>query len=169
VHISGEEARRRALEKVAELVKLSEDLCLILKDIPLPTPAEFEEIRSGRMPWTSEAYIAAVIRDADYHVDEARVILEDYGVEDAESLRDHPWRDGPPIWPGFERSLRYLVEERSGQRVAPSQRETLYYKPHATVEALVRVFSGRLTAASQALGPEVITTASGMPFSKKYQ
>jgi hypothetical protein len=122
--VSGEEARDRALQKVGELRQISNELCAILGEIPLPTPEEFEAMRSRRMPWTLEAYIAALIREADFNVDQARELLEDYGSEDAESLKQF-WAECQPFGPNLERSLRYLVEGRFGTEEAPLYEATL--------------------------------------------
>lgn len=135
--LSGEEARERALEKIGELRRASEELSILLKDIPIPTPAEFDAMRSGEAPWTLEAYIAAVIREADFHVDQGRVVLDDYGQASSESLAQL-WRNGQRIYPSFERSLRYLVEERAGMPIPPSLHEELFFNPDISPEALLR-------------------------------
>jgi hypothetical protein len=135
--ISGEEARTRALEKIGELRKITDELSAIMEEIPLPTAEEFRAMRSREIPWTLEAYIAAVIRNADFYVDEARVILNDYGSETNESLAER-WKEGYPFCPKIERSLRYLVEHRSGEQIPPSLFEKYSLNPHAAIETLVR-------------------------------
>jgi hypothetical protein len=134
--LSGIEAQERALKMLEAMGRLSKELGELMHELPLPTLEEFEAMRSNEVPWPFEAYIAAVIRNAEFHIDEARVILNDYASESERRLCAL-WKKHLFPAPHLERSLRYLVEVRSGQKIAPSQRETLYYKPHAAIEALV--------------------------------
>ena len=78
-----------------------------------------------------------MIRNADFHADEARVLLNDYGSETNESLEEL-WRKSEPFCPKLERSLRYLVEHRSGQKIPPSLYEESFFNPHAVLETLVQ-------------------------------
>jgi hypothetical protein len=85
--ITAAEAQKRALKKVAAMKRLSRELSAIMDELPLPSVEEFEEIRAGKRPWSLEAYVAAVIRNVDFYIDEARVILEsDVSSETEESL-----------------------------------------------------------------------------------
>jgi hypothetical protein len=84
-----------------------------------------------------------VIRNAEFHIDEARVILNDYSSENAESLTA-TWRERRLPAPPIERSLRYLVEERSQKKIPPSEHEELYFRPQVGKEALLSSFLGRL-------------------------
>jgi hypothetical protein len=141
--LTASEARERALEKMGDLQRLSKELSAIMDELPLPSPEEFEAMRGKSAPWAPEAYMAAVIRNAEYHIDEARVILNDHSPEDEESLAA-AWREGRPPAPYIERSLRYLVEARSGESIAPSQKEEIYFHPHKGTEALMSAVLGRL-------------------------
>ena len=136
--LTARDARERARQKMGDLWRLSQELCAIMDEIPLPTPEEFEAMRRKDAPWTPEAYMAAVIRNAEFHIDEARVILNDYSSENEESL-GLAWRESRIPAPHIERSLRYLVEERSGKPLPPSQHEELYFRPPGGSE-VVRVF-----------------------------
>jgi hypothetical protein len=141
--ISGKEARERALAKVADLERLSEELSTILKELPIPTPEEFEAMRNHSVPWTLEAYIAAVINRADFFVDEARVIITDYGSETSRGIQAR-WKNWNHPSASLERSLRYLVEERTGQKIEPSVDEELFHKPERGMEALLFGILGRV-------------------------
>jgi hypothetical protein len=132
--ISGEEAQRRTLQKVSELRKMSRELCAIVAELPVPSPEEFEAIRSLRAPWTPEAYYAALIRNVDFHVDQARVLIDDYADKTEESLNAFFEQGSSPHSPDIERSLRYVVEERSGQDIPPSGREKFYHAPNEQQE-----------------------------------
>jgi hypothetical protein len=145
--ITGEEARDRALHKIGELRTITEELSALLAEIPLPTPEELEAMRRREVPWTLEAYVAAIIRDADYHVDEARVLLDDYGAESRESLTEH-WRQGQLFPAHFERSLRYLVEGSSGRKISPSLYEESAFDPLNAFETLVRTLVERAARGS---------------------
>jgi len=141
--LTASEAKERALQKADDLRRLSKELCAIMDGLPLPSPEEFEAMRGKSTPWTADAYMAAVIRNAEFHIDEARVILNDYSPEDEESLAAI-WKDGRMPAPHIERSLRYLVEGRSAKTIPPSQHEDLYFHPHKGTEALMSAILGRL-------------------------
>jgi hypothetical protein len=141
--LTASDAKEQALQKVDDLRRLSKELSAIMDELPLPTPEEFEAMRGKEAPWTAEAYMAAVIRNAEFHIDEARVILNDYSSENEESLKA-TWRDRRLPAPPIERSLRYLVEGRSGKTIPPSQHEELYFRPHKGTEALMSAVLGRL-------------------------
>ena len=142
--ITAREAKEQALQKIGEMRRLSRELCAIMDELPLPTPEEFEAMRGREAPWTAEAYIAAVIRNAEFHIDEARVILHDYSSSDDEESLAAAWSSGRLPAAPIERSLRYLVEARSGKPIAPSICEELYFQPHRGTEALLSAFLGRL-------------------------
>ena len=141
--LTASEAKERALQKIDDIRRLSNELCAIMDELPLPSLEEFEAMRGKSAPWTAEAYMAAVIRNAEFHIDEARVILNDYSPEDEESLAA-AWRDGRMPAPHIERSLRYLMELRLGKTIPPSQHEDLYFHPHKGTEALMSAVLGRL-------------------------
>ena len=126
--MTGKEARKQAKRKIAELRHLSKELSEILEELPIPTPEEFEAMRRGEMPWTEEAHVAAVIRNADFFVDEAVTTIADYAGRNTEWL-NLIWRKGERPALSFERSLRYLVIARSGQVIPPSEAEVCYYDP----------------------------------------
>jgi hypothetical protein len=88
-------------------------------------------------PEAEEAHVAALIRNADFFVDEAVTTIEDYSPETAESLKSLFERKGRPPVP-LERSLRYLVEERSGTKISPSKEEELYHDPFKEGRAVAR-------------------------------
>src|SRR5437868_655502 len=114
--MTGKEARKQAKAKLADLKRVSDDLSVILDELPIPTPEEFESMRRGESPWSEEAHIAAVIRNADFYVDEARVTIRDYA---GNAFR----KRSPMPPPALERSLRYLVQARSGTSIIPSEAE----------------------------------------------
>jgi hypothetical protein len=135
--ISGVEAQKRALQKVSELRKLSRELCAMIAELPIPSPEEFEAMRRLKIPWTPEAYYAALIRNVDFHVDQARVLLTDYGNKTEESIAASFKQGSLPHSPDIERSLRYVVEERSGQDIPPSDREVYYHDPLARMRVVL--------------------------------
>jgi hypothetical protein len=146
--ISGEEARERALQKTEELRKLSRELCAIIDELPVPSPEEFEAIRDLRAPWTPEAYYAALIRNVDFHVDQARVLIDDYADKTEESLNAF-FRGGfPPHSPDIERSLRYVVEERFEIEIPPSARESDFHDPLAWTKIMMVTLLRSVTTAS---------------------
>ena len=124
--VTGKEARKQARAKMADLKRLSDELTAILHELPIPTPEEFEVMRRGEKPWTEEAHIAAVIRNADFYVDEARKIINDNAGRNMRWLKT-AWKGGGVLTPSLERSLRYLVQGRSGQQIPPSNAEAYHY------------------------------------------
>jgi hypothetical protein len=136
--MTGQEAKRRLKEKVAELERLSLELYAILDELPIPTPEEFEAIREQREPWTLEAYMAALIRNVDFLVDQARVTIDDYGRESKKSL-ELLWKRKSALPVPIERSLRYLIAERSGESIPASVTERLYYNPSEAESLMARL------------------------------
>lgn len=136
--MTGKEARKQARAKLVNLKRMSDELSVILEELPIPTPEEFGSMRRGESPWSEEAYIAAVIRNADFYIDEARVVIHDYaGI----AFRK---RSATPN-PALERSLRYLVQARSGTSILPSEAEMFYYDPSSRGLAVLRIFLTILT------------------------
>jgi hypothetical protein len=121
------------------LEQVSNDLTGILDQLPIPKPEEFEEMRQGTRAWSDEAYVAAVIRNADFYVDEARVMIEAHTGKNP--LRLKPLgKGGTVLTPAVERSLRYLVQARSGQEIPPSEAEVCFYDPSARGRTALRLF-----------------------------
>jgi hypothetical protein len=142
--ITAVEAQERALKKVAAMKRLSKELSAIMDELPVPTVEEFEAIREKQAPWTLEAYVAAVIRNVDFYVDEARAILEGYiSSETEESLAAAP-KFGRNPEAHLERSLRYVVETRFQTQIPPSKEEELYFRPNAAKETLMGIFISKL-------------------------
>ncbi len=139
---TGDEARKRILGKMTELRRLGEEFSAILAEMPIPTPEEFEAMRTLRAPWTLEAYIAALIRNADFYLDEARVAIHDYAPKSGEYLKTF-WEARRKPYAPLERSLRYLVEHRSGTKIPPSEEEELYYEPFARAQAAIQLMLDR--------------------------
>jgi len=136
--MTGKEARKQAARKVADLTSLSNELAAILDELPIPAPDAFDAMRCGTIPWSEEAYIAAVIRNADYHVDEAGATLHDYSDCTTSSLKSL-WKRGMVPAAPLERSLRYLVEARSGEKIPPSEAEEIYYDPEVRDRAVLKM------------------------------
>jgi SpoVK/Ycf46/Vps4 family AAA+-type ATPase len=137
--MTGKEARKLARNKIAELKRLSDELSEIMKELPIPTPEEFEAMRQGKKPWTEEAHVAAVIRNADFYIEEAATTITDYVGRNAQWL-NLIWKKAERPAPPFERSLRYLVAARSGQTIPPSEAEVYFYDPSARGRAVLRMF-----------------------------
>jgi hypothetical protein len=135
--ITGAEARQRILGKTAGLQRLREEISALLEELPLPTPEEFEAMRTLRAPWTLEAHAAALIRNADFYVDEALVVIRDNAAETGETLQALWKKKHKPQAP-LERSLRYLVERSSRTKIPPSVEEELYFDPFARVQAAIQ-------------------------------
>jgi len=137
--MTGKEARRQAGKKIAELKRLSDELSGIIKELPIPTPEEFEAMRRGEKPWTEEAHVAAVIRQAHFFLEEARTTIIDHSGRTFQwlvLLRKRGQRPAPPL----ERSLRYLVAAKADQPIAPSRAEVYFYEPSARWWAVFRMF-----------------------------
>jgi hypothetical protein len=136
--MTGKEARRQAGKKIAELRRLSDELTALMDEVPLPTPEEFELMRRGEIAWSEEAHIAAVIRNADFYVEEAATVLTNYGGTNVAALL-RLWKKGKR--PGFplERSLRYLVQARADVKIEPSEPETYYFDPSARERVVVQM------------------------------
>ncbi|HEX3531834.1 MAG TPA: hypothetical protein VH988_32650 [Thermoanaerobaculia bacterium] len=141
--MTGKEARKQATRKIADLTRLSDELSAILDELPIPAPDAFDAMRRGTIPWSEEAYIAAVIRNADYYVDEASATIHDYSESTTSSLKGL-WKWGAVPAPPLERSLRYLVEARSGQAIPPSEAEEVYYDPASRAQAVLKMLLGIL-------------------------
>ncbi len=137
--MTGKEARKQAVRKIADLTRLSDELAAILDELPIPAPDAFDAMRHGTLPWSEEAYIAAVIRNADYHLDEAGTTIRDYSSESTTSSLKGLWKRGMVPAPPLERSLRYLVEARSGQAIPPSEAEEVYYDPVVRDRAVLKM------------------------------
>jgi len=138
--ISGKEARKRAGRHLADLERVSDELTAILEELPIPTPEEFEGMRQGTRVWSDEAYLAAVLRNADFHVDEARVLIQDHTGKAPLRLKPLGQKGGAVLTPALERSLRYLVQARSGKQIPPSEAEVCYYDPSARGREALRLF-----------------------------
>jgi hypothetical protein len=141
--MTGKEARKQAIRKIADLTRLSDELDAILEELPIPAPDTFDAMRRGTIPWSEEAYIAAVIRNADYHVDEAGATIHDYSECTPASLK-RLWKRGAVPAAPLERSLRYLVEARSGQAIPPSETEEVYYDSVVRDRAVLKTLLGIL-------------------------
>jgi len=138
--ITGKEARKRAGRHLADLERVSDELTAILEELPIPTPEEFEGMRQGTRPWSDEAYIAAVLRNADFYVDEAAVTIHDHTGKSPLRLKPLGQKGGAVLTPALERSLRYLVQARSGKQIPPSEAEVCFYDPSARGRAVLRLF-----------------------------
>jgi hypothetical protein len=121
------------------LAQVSDELTGILDQLPIPTPEEFEEMRRGTRAWSDEAYVAAIIRNADFYVDEARVMIEAHAGKNPQRLKPLG-KGGAVLTPAVERSLRYLVQARSGKEIPPSEAEVCFYDPSARGRAVLRLF-----------------------------
>jgi hypothetical protein len=97
---------------------LSAEISAIVDELVIPSPEDFEAMRSRKIPWTPEAYYAALLREADFYVDQARALINDHSSHTAKSLKSLFEQKRAPS-PPFERSLRYLVELRSDMRIPP--------------------------------------------------
>jgi len=137
--ITGKEARKRAGRHLSDLEQVSDELTGILDQLPIPTPEEFEEMRRGTRAWSDEAYVAAIIRNADFYVDEARVMIEAHAGKNPQRLKPLG-EEGAVLTPAVERSLRYLVQARSGKEIPPSEAEVCFYDPSARGRAVLRLF-----------------------------
>jgi hypothetical protein len=138
--ITGKEARRRAGNHLADLERVSDELTAILEELPIPTPEEFEGMRRGTRAWSDESYIAAVLRNADYYVGEAGVMIQENTGKNPQRLKPLGKKGGAVLTPALERSLRYLVQTRSGKEISPSEAEVCFYDPSARGRAVLRLF-----------------------------
>jgi len=138
--ISGKEARRRAGRYLGDLERVSDDLTAILEELPIPTPEEFEGMRRGTRAWSDEAYIAAVLRNADFYISEAGVMIQEHTGKNPLRLKPFGKKGGAVLTPALERSLRYLVQARSGKQIPPSEEEVCFYDPSARGRAALRAF-----------------------------
>jgi hypothetical protein len=139
--ISGKEARRRAGNYLADLERVSDELTAILEELPIPTPEEFEGMRQGTRAWSDEAYIAAVLRNADFYVGEAGVMIHDHTGKNPLRLKPLGKKGGAVLTPALERSLRYLVQARSGTEITPAEEEEVcFYDPSARGRDALRAF-----------------------------
>lgn len=138
--ITGKEARRRAGRHLADLERVSDELTAILEELPIPTPEEFEGMRRGTRAWSDEAYIAAVLRNADFYISEAGVMIHDHTGKNPLRLKPLGKQGGAVLTPALERSLRYLVQTQSGTEILPSEAEVCYYDPSARGRAVLRMF-----------------------------
>jgi hypothetical protein len=138
--ISGKEARKRAGRHLADLEQVSDELTAILEALPIPTPEEFEGMRKGARAWSDEAYLAAVLRNADLYVDKARVLIQDHTGKAPLRLKPLGQKGGAFLTPALERSLRYLVQARSGKQIPPSEAEVYFYDPSARGREVLRLF-----------------------------
>lgn len=138
--ITGKEARKRAGRHLGDLDRVSDELTAILEELPIPTPEEFEGMRRGTRGWSDEAYIAAVLRNADFYVGEARVMIQDHSGRNPQRLKPPGKKGGAVLTPALERSLRYLVQTRSGKEIPPSEAEVCFYDPSARGRAVLRLF-----------------------------
>jgi len=138
--ISGKEARRRAGNHLADLERVSDELTAILEELPIPTPEEFEGMRRGTRAWSDEAYLAAVLRNADFYVGEAGVMIQEHTGKNPLRLKPLGQKGGAVLTPALERSLRYLVQARSGREIPPSETEVCFYDPSARGRAALRAF-----------------------------
>jgi len=140
MHITGKEARKRAGRHLGDLDLVSDELTAILEELPIPTPEEFEGMRRGTRGWSDESYIAAVLRNADFYVGEARVMIQDHTGKNPQRLKPFGKKGGAVLTPALERSLRYLVQARSGTEISPSEAEVCFYDPSARGRAALRLF-----------------------------
>jgi len=138
--ITGKEARRRAGNHLADLERVSDELTAILEELPIPTPEEFEGMRQGTRAWSDEAYLAAVLRNADFYVGEAGVMIQEHTGKNPLRLKPLGKKGGAVLTPALERSLRYLVQARSGKEIPPSEAEVCFYDPFARGRAAPRLF-----------------------------
>ncbi len=97
-------------------------------------------MRRGTRAWSDEAYIAAVLRNADFYVGEAGVMIHDHAGKNPQRLKPPGKKDGAVLTPALERSLRYLVQTRSGTEIPPSEAEVCFYDPSARGRAALRLF-----------------------------
>jgi|GEM_PF-2823023 len=137
--ITGKEARKRAGRHLDDLERVSDELTAILDQLPIPTPTEFEGMRRGTKACGDEAYLAAVLRNADFYVDEARVMIQDHTGKNPQRLKPPGKKGGAVLTPALERSLRYLVQARSGKQIPPSEAEVCFYEPAARGRAALRL------------------------------
>lgn len=133
--------RKQVREFVGEVETWAERLQGLIDALPLPTPPEFEAMRDGRAPWTAEAYVAALAGNVHFVLDEGCLLAKsDFPDPGAalETLWARGWRPKAPL----ERSLRYLVQERWGEAIRPSEAEERLPFAASLIAGAKRVLTG---------------------------
>jgi hypothetical protein len=81
-----------------------------------------------------DAYVGALARTLEFVLDELLLMALNHSPEVTHLLEDL-WQRGWKANPHLERSLRYLVQERSGKEIDPSEQES-QYAPRPSPEPL---------------------------------